>query len=959
MCLGLQLQFYRDLCPHYGYANGDADPKQIAQWTEWTVLGHWDYLTIRQINDFAEFASISHGSLQIKSKEIKAQEENQQTLLSGPLCFNLLKSPLFPGSASVNANEWNSSPMLLVVQLSVSSVTFNAFTTYDELLIAMTKIESKVATLLQAEQEWLPKSDVYWTLGSQDFVALLAISNEGQIPSAMGVVQLLRQILFVDVFGDLDSPKHHVFAGVNAQFAFKTSYTDELHNRSPADSTIFLRSNVTISPGHEEEYLGDSSLQLSWNSASLTVSFSTIAEYSKWLDNNCLNVNGHRKQDIGNTYGEILFSKDVLTTASRNDSSHDQIDLNDHIKKLRNEIRNGVISFTSRSVGPSQGIEIQKTIDAICAALGRNECLGAVRDLLPFLRRLSECLGSDRWANYLLCDSYSSQRVSQDLTRLTEHSWIAIRNRIESKSDHFDPMYSSSLNNGCVKLMNAYTVAAWLCWDVLSRATNADPRKLENVSCDAENFAACVCAGSSGRVECEKVFDEFISIAKPNDSSTPLLLLSISGPVLFRPEAAIAHCLHEMAEFSMWIEQAVGPPSLHELRGEISKFISWIVEGYVFDLILHSESVFLKNHILQEEGRTNVTKLLQYAVIAEHNQTVGELFESIICSDPWEKAQTVFKQIIASTPLDDVEELLMRSWLGMANNEKFGLMKRLGGLNASHFDSLQQELNGVLRASTARQTTEAPSERFTIASFRRRCEVFVTIVREAFADFGMVLAISRMLKETNGIGKSILLTSHINYMFAALIESLYAWLPSAAIEIALKTILPRWATLHRATRPTTPYLAWRGLFEMDFVRYCVDFSRAVPNPPSSEYYTTFARSILDESEMYCVFNRVVKHDSDLPHNRIEPHEESDNTSLFDIFGLWLSKQLTDGVEKTTWWPADGTPQHKLLSEFLSTWNLAVVDAENSTSSIETSHARTRLVLSFWAKSQKLVLPKVF
>jgi hypothetical protein len=132
---------------------------------------------------------------------------------------------------------------------------------------------------------------------------------------------------------------------------------------------------------------------------------------------------------------------------------------------------------------------------------------------------------------------------------------------MEYRSVDTNPFLPSALEHGACKLVSAYTVVIWLCYEFFRRTAGSTA----DDHCDSDNFAACLCAGFEGKVLCQEVFRDFrqfveykadgrrLSEIAPNGWTARPWLLEISGKSLLRPEVCIVHCMHEVAELSEWI----------------------------------------------------------------------------------------------------------------------------------------------------------------------------------------------------------------------------------------------------------------------------------------------------------------------------------------------------------------------------------------------------------------------
>ncbi len=239
------------------------------------------------------------------------------------------------------------------------------------------------------------------------------------------------------------------------------------------------------------------------------------------------------------------------------------------------QISHEFAAFAREFLNATQSAELRSIFNRFHSCFFRQDLLGTSRDLFPFFRQLGRALGDvGTWRRYLdptRVDSTAAIHIKSDFDRgvqdLIMHVSRAVRNRIEHRSVTADPLVPQTLRDGACKVISAYTFIVHLCCG-LFRGTG---RTTASLDFDVlGRSAACVAAGTQGRVECWELFDEFrkfvehehqdadqppmlLSQRKPEEWSSRLFMFDIPSYSVLRPDWAIVHCLHEIGELSEWI----------------------------------------------------------------------------------------------------------------------------------------------------------------------------------------------------------------------------------------------------------------------------------------------------------------------------------------------------------------------------------------------------------------------
>ena len=275
------------------------------------------------------------------------------------------------------------------------------------------------------------------------------------------------------------------------------------------------------------------------------------------------------KIDLGNTTELQVLQTGALPINDHDD--HPAWELTDfawnlELKAIVSRLSGWACDFLSQE----QQREFFNIIGTFRSCFLHHELASAARDLVPFFRQLSLACKSENhhhWSSYLT--SSDPEFFASEISRLLLHLNRAVRNRLEHRSGHADPTIPHTLVHGASKLVGAYSGIYWFCSEFFghdsSQSANPSMQADRKEYCYADNLSVCVAAGNEGRISCEEVFLDFRlwverATGKPLSSSGEdewtgrLLLLDVSGNSLFRPAFCLVHCLHEVAEFSDWLQ---------------------------------------------------------------------------------------------------------------------------------------------------------------------------------------------------------------------------------------------------------------------------------------------------------------------------------------------------------------------------------------------------------------------
>ncbi len=401
------------------------------------------------------------------------------------------------------------------------------------------------------------------------------------------------------------------------------------------------------------------------------------------------------------------------------------------------------------------------------------------------------------WGKYLESKGKASdlKGAMRDFNRLTDHLWRALQNRTEYRIPTRDPTVPTTLEYGASKLVNAYTVATWLASELVLNSTKQfAPRSND---CGSERFGVCVSVNSTGRVSCEEVFSELrreleleMSVSEGSDETSseichlsqrrnsewnfPLLLLTISGPAIFRPEITLTHCLHEVAEFGEWY-RLPQTTILHE------KLISYCLT--VFERIIANLAYENLKNLKPKDVFQRIELLIQSSIaIRELDRRAKNDRSNQFDSEEIRKITTYQ---LKSCSLRDIFRILEHGLQNAIKDKRIkqiastlwnsaGTKISLSSLDASpwpHYESLQRsDYKGIDKAIK-----------------------FGDELTEFIADFAMICSLKSItLKNNKPTESKNNIKADLNRIYISIIESLNAWQSVEVYQRSLVIIIRRW-----------------------------------------------------------------------------------------------------------------------------------------------------------------------
>ncbi len=960
MTIGVQLNLTYAFNPHFGVA------QHSIRLPTWLVLGDPDYLELRNIESFSDFFQPARREPTLNgSHEDSPVFEWVRERLGCEKHINLVHNPFEPNeSAIADAKSLctNDDSFLFWIQLTASPTWLDFSTDFEMVRKQLIRIETYVRETYGKKFGFT----VLWSLGSFDLALLRTSNRENDVQLCHQFVNLLRTLKYGDVFGSesngsrfeyelLAERRKGIENELKDEFVFTTvtaslacNLTKEFTSTG-SEGDLVVRTRFKAKKGFEKLLAGSNTPLLGLEPKWIHRDFHSVSAFVKWFKTHCWSEGGCRIEDFGSSFTEILLHPDNANTLDMNNVrqtatqvhsksvAEAKLVTSESFSASQRAIDNGLKAFADSQIGPTQGTELVKVLTTYYQALARTDRLSAMRDLTPFFLQLSDVLGDSEWGEYLASTDYSRELTSVDLSYLTNHLWRAIRNRIESHCEHTDPLLPASSENVAVKLLNAYTVAAWLCSDLLLQE-----RIDRSTDCDARTFGVCVCTGSAGRVEGKELFREFrnhcerVRLSKGGSTDkevSPLLLLNISGPILFRPEAAFAHCLHEMAEFSNWLATD---------NNGIKAGFSWhsyrCIESLFFSLVQATPGI----DQLDDQFAFDVKCLLRLSVV--------DLPVDGTTSNPrnWEDVDSLLMaQLSLKDPLR-VSSFVLSRWLELASEDRWEKLCRSPLMNHRFF-AARKLISNVIRQS------DRPGPGFGIREFRRRIEEYDVLIREIAADFGMILMLRKLKLERPGtVPASFSMQEDINYAFYCLLEGAMAWLPEEArIPKVIGTIIARWATLHRGVSFELPFDEWRKGFREQLLNSMCRVSPIYSNdtdPAISENFKTLNKdfdAVIDNFQDFCLFDDLPGRDrfyclASVLFERVNKSFSATNTSSNSRRNETDEKYIT-----------------RLHEIFVDTWDAAVKAHSSQQHSADADQRRLVMVLEFWAKSQKFCVKELF
>ncbi|HUW83280.1 MAG TPA: hypothetical protein VMZ31_10830 [Phycisphaerae bacterium] len=615
---GLLVTLTRDLSHKYNLfppGNDGADPDQeqaeplppLDLKRGWCVAGTWDLLEVTKFDALDEIAD----------RPLPASWAESRNLVLFPFREHPLLQDFVPALLNPQEIQTDSQhPLLVLTMISLSPPAYE----FDDDGVSVVRAIGNLVNLLkeaQLRKVDRPETAYLGSLSTPDLVLISLPKNPAQLHGAHVIARLANRIRLDEIRrGDfLDSRKSsvadeqwpgHACVVATPMLAFRLkskSYfsTDEYRNaeerygvsfpfrlrvdcghaQQVVEDTQQVCSDVVFTDGREGSPRGKA--PTAWDAYTLRGRFDHLYDLAHVLQKKW-QKRKWRQCNLVDSITTVLMD-DVEPTWEHD---YPPWTITEEIVTELSKIRDRLDRFSRRFLNQTQARELEGAYRDFRSFFFRQDLLGTARDLFPFFRQLSLAFKEvTSWERYLHAtdhagmDRYRLQSnrcldFRYDLSTLIPHVARALRNRIEHRALDSDPPFPQTLRYGTCKLLSAYTVVAYMASQLLRQEATAPPGEA-----GAGNaFASCVAAGFHGRVTCDEAFSEFreylerhenilLSTRPTNKWSARLLLLDISGKSLLRPEIALVHYLHEIAEREEWILQS----RCTKLRKELNSFV--------------------------------------------------------------------------------------------------------------------------------------------------------------------------------------------------------------------------------------------------------------------------------------------------------------------------------------------------------------------------------------------------
>jgi hypothetical protein len=769
----IRLELVRELHPHFPK---DASELTIDHTTElaaakWHLLGSNDYLLVTKVDSLPQLGDLYGGRIAREnsklSKKPTPNSKNKSDRTAKPRAVGvqewILCQPFKEHQENLN-EAYNtltceSSGPVLMMAASFSSAYFDQLD-YKQIVAATEKLMGDVQEVANSYKE-IKKSHVLTSLGGMDLAIVIDVGNQG-LNKSFELLNRLRELRH-KVGGEFF---HHYFSQVNAFFCFRTK--EDLSSIQNADDLAIISRIKTVC-GHQEEFLGkpnppEEGIYVTMGAYSLTKVFPSISALSSF-EHLAMTPNQHleacRKGFDGSRTEIAIPTNKLNSSTSKEVGKHLKITLHKDLENF-GQLIDDVVELLPNRLGYVSGREMSKALLTVKKALTRNERIGALRDLFPFVSQLCYCILHEQWVAIDRVDLNTRQAIISSASQLTIHLWRAIRNRIESRVESLDPSFPGTLDSGTSKLMNGYSVAAWLCWGIFNAVDS-------NSFCASDSFAACVAAGYSGRIQTQEAFADLrkeienpslhtivknitpLGSGKEKSWHSRLLLLDISGHVIFRPEVAFLHCVHEMAEFSDWwsLKHTIS------LRQVVNKFqFRFFLRG-LFDDFRKDVATSISLNEFKERIITLILVNRKNAPVTTQNamESFNQVF--IRAEDPTWIGFTFFRELAELDPADQT------------------FLRHVGQDIDSGF--VRTVSNAAKKVLYSELTSEGTSVKgFNL--FQKR-----DLFREMIADYSMFFVLHKYRSIESGSSGGVDI-QEVDYNYGCIVDQISSWMPAASQE---------------------------------------------------------------------------------------------------------------------------------------------------------------------------------
>lgn len=689
-----------------------------------------------------------------------------------------------------------------IIRLTLSSIILDHAKTIPNILARLTGAEERISTRL-GEVDF-KNATVWATMGGPELVVILPLPSDEDFSRVFEFVKWLRELHGPDI-GETECVENHAFASVQANFFYRTaaallsSKTDKPTEGEPKKPRHKYLCRVTVGAGHEVEFVKRALGTTPRSGTYFTVSYRSIVIELSSIDEviKVIRDGGYKKRTLDEKEfyerrpyfigirTSILFEWDeAVAEELKFQDKIPGLNFSPELETLLEEFSQSIRHF-SKFLHTSQAEELLHIHRTIVSACRRNDRAIAIRDLFPFIKQLGVCLNSHHWDIYLSKPETKYEVVIlEDLALLIRHLWKAIRTRIDQRIQPIDPTFSSSLELGASKLLNASTVAAWIGWEMLR------DQGVPGAVCGSQLFGACVATGNRGRVFGTTVFPEFLMDAKKSSNHdanalhAPLVLIEVSGNALFKTHLAVAHFLHEIAEFCEWENQ----PSATPARECINQWVNEVALECILQETLtgegdldteRSDAVWTIRYLISQGARTSpeIGAKLQADKQLGSGEAIEEVFGVIQrdCSPA-----ILFSKLLTWFDIGAKADKNLR-------DRYFVEHKQTPEKKESTFPTI---VSAVQRFDLHEDVLDRPAPAAQLKEIEK-------VIKDVVADTGAFYALNRILGDEEDVKKK---QSRVAMMFGSMLTSLLDLFPSAnpeRLEAAVSMVI-RWAIQHFA-----------------------------------------------------------------------------------------------------------------------------------------------------------------
>lgn len=607
----------RDLSHKYDTFLLERRAKELNPQQQWRAAGIYDFLGFKTLEtlDDALQRDIPAAHLDTRNLVLFSFESLEPTAL-------FLDDLEHPDNQTGDAIEH---PIVAVSEITLSPSTYQSDLGHGCLLKSL----ANLIQILRASSPGVAFGDdtTYWgCLSGCDLVVVTRVRGPKELRTAHELASVARNLWRAEVRNGKFLPdktrvsggqsgEGHACAKVASLFAFRLAaasrFDEPAFKAEEKQSGVRYTFSLRVDCGHEHDVFGDilatapevqfgvgcadepgAGVPVVWDDHTLCGHFDNLATFVRLWNKRWFDPAWRRRNLLGSATVLTLQDRTPVPDPGQAWPQSDELEI--QLLAIERDIR----SFGERFLNATQQADLESICSCLRSCFFRQNSLGTARDLLPFIRQLGSVLADvSGWQRFLAGQRKTPTEAirtienldefSEDLNDLISFVNRAVRNRIEQRSTTADPPFPHTVRDGVCKTVNAYSAVAYLCWELFRRGLE-EGAPGEKVNTD--HFAACVAAGTHGRIVCQELFEEFRNHSEADREAGPaegltglrparLLLLSISGRILMQPEYATVQLFHECAEKSEWLEL----PRCEALRAAVNRWVAGQATGYLHE----------------------------------------------------------------------------------------------------------------------------------------------------------------------------------------------------------------------------------------------------------------------------------------------------------------------------------------------------------------------------------------